>query len=253
MSDPVITFHRVLPQSVAPVRGDKSALGTLPTAGFQYCEALRLASSFGWLIFPPTDFFFQFDGVEILWTHPGAEGGTWFPLQSDLLEDTSDSFDAVAPEGLRGYAPPVVSRSFVPGIVQIWSGLFVKTKPGWSLLIRPPANHPKSRNYQAYEGIIETDEWFGPLFINIALMTTDRPVEVRRDVPLMQVQALPREVYADATLNAFEVDEQGTGISDRDWEIYRRNLVKPSLEPGRRLGRYATESRKRHSKTDKGD
>ena len=31
---------------------------------------------------------------------------------------------------MKGFAPPFLSRSFFPGIVQIWSGLFVKSAPG---------------------------------------------------------------------------------------------------------------------------
>lgn len=250
MTEPVVSFYRMMPQAVMPVRGDKSALGTVPAAAFQYCEALRLASSFGWLVFPPTTFYFQFDGVETIWTHADAKDGEWYPLDNNLLPDTAAHFDARAPEGLKGFAPPVVARAFVPGIVQIWSGLFVKSRPGWSLLVRPPANHPKSKNFDGYEGIIETDQWFGPLFINLALTTTDRPIEVRRDVPLMQVQPLQRDAYSDRILNDFQVDAEGLGVPARDWEIYRSNLVKPNIEPGRRLGRYAGETRKRAAKDE---
>jgi hypothetical protein len=50
--------------------------------------------------------------------------------------------------------------------VQIWSGLIARTAPGWSLLIRPPANLPRLPGLDAYEGLVETDRWFGPLFTN---------------------------------------------------------------------------------------
>ena len=60
------------------------------------------------------------------------------------------------------------------------------TQPNWSLLVRSPANYPKQDGYTAYQGIIETDEWFGPLFINLRLTRTDTPITLRTDIPLMQ-------------------------------------------------------------------
>src|ERR671934_152775 len=51
--NPVVTFYGAVPGIRAPIRADASGLGTLPSRGFQYCEALRTASSFGWYVFPP--------------------------------------------------------------------------------------------------------------------------------------------------------------------------------------------------------
>jgi hypothetical protein len=59
--------------------------------------------------------------------------------------------------------------------VQIWSGYLAQTAPGWALLARGTANQEKTQPYEDheelwvsppsenYEGIIETDSWFGPL------------------------------------------------------------------------------------------
>ena len=53
--------------------------------------------------------------------------------------------------------------------MQIWSGLIARTAPEWSLLVRSPVNLARSQGYEHYEGIIETDRWFGPLFTNVRL------------------------------------------------------------------------------------
>jgi hypothetical protein len=67
--NPVVTFYGAVPGIRAPIRADASGLGTLPSRGFQYCEALRTASSFGWYVFPPIDFTLQWDGSQIIWTY----------------------------------------------------------------------------------------------------------------------------------------------------------------------------------------
>jgi hypothetical protein len=89
------------------MRADPSVLGTLPSRGFQYCEALRAASAFGWYVFPPIDFTLQWDGSQIIWTYRGAKA--WYPLTSAQFPGYSALFDRVAPSRLRGLSPPFLT------------------------------------------------------------------------------------------------------------------------------------------------
>ena len=114
---PAVTFYGAVPGCRTPVRADPSVLGTLPSRGFQYCEALRAASSFGWYVFPPIDFTLQWDGSEIIWTYRGAKG--WYPLTSAQFPGYSVAFDRAAPKRLRGFAPPFLTAVPEPGIVQV--------------------------------------------------------------------------------------------------------------------------------------
>ena len=54
-SNSAVQFYRIIPEAIPPMPADASALGTLPFAAYQYCEAIRTASSFGWYIFPMAD------------------------------------------------------------------------------------------------------------------------------------------------------------------------------------------------------
>ena len=49
-----------------------------------------------------------------------------------------------------------------------------------------------------FEGIIETDRWFGPLIANFRLLKTDTPIEFRKEFPMLQVLPIPRAAYQDA-------------------------------------------------------
>ena len=89
--------------------------------------------------------------------------------------------------------------------MQLWTGLVARTAPGWSLMVRAPANVPRSGTYELFEGIIETDHWFGPLITNMRLTKTDVPIDFRADFPLLQVQPLPRQAYEESTLNNYEL------------------------------------------------
>lgn len=243
--DPIVTFYRAIPESYEPMRADRAALGVIPTAAFQYCEALTSASSFGWYVFAPMTFYLQWDGTDIIWTNDDAD--TWFPLTMEHFPNFAEYFDRLAPDDIKGFAPPFLSRSFFPGVVQIWSGLFVKTAPGWSLLVRPPVNLPRSQSFECYEGIIETDRWFGPLFINIRVTATDRPIEINHKKPLFQAQPLMRETYSERHLRSFKAINELSSLSQLDWEKYRETVVKPNRGHYRPIGQYAASVRKRGS------
>ncbi|HWI36060.1 MAG TPA: DUF6065 family protein [Burkholderiales bacterium] len=241
--NPAVTFYGAVPGVRAPMRADPSVLGTLPSRGFQYCEALRSASSFGWYVFPPIDFTLQWDGSEIIWTYRGAKA--WYPLTSAQFPGFSAAFDRAAPGHLRGFAPPFLTAVPEPGIVQMWTGLFVESSENWSILVRPPANLPRHLSYDLYEGIVESDRWFGPLFTNLRLIKTDVPIEFSTERPLVQVQPLHRATYADEVLNHFRLVPGMADYSSETWSRYEESMVKPNLDPVRPVGVYASEVRKR--------
>ena len=245
---PLVVFHRFVPQARLPMRADRSALGSLPTRAFRYCEAITSAASFGYYVFSPIDFSLMWDGTSISWTYKGADG--WMPLSSAQFPGFSAQFDEAAPEGIKGFAPPFVSAIQEPGLVQLWSGLVCRTPPGISLLLRAPANLPRRGGYEVYEGIIETDRWFGPLFTALRLTRTHQPVEFSSEYPLFQVQPIPREVYADATLNDYELVPELNQLTGEDWDDYYQTVVRPNVADKRPRGSYAASARKRRASDD---
>ena len=241
--NPAVTFFRAIPECRAPMRADPSVLGTLPARGFQYCEALRAASSFGWYAFSPIDFSLLWDGSEVIWTYDGAKA--WYRLRSAQYPSFSAYFDRVAPERLRGCAPPFLTSTWDPSLIQVWTGLFVHSAPDWSILVRPPANLPRHDGYHLYEGIVESDRWFGPLFTNLRLIKTDVPIHFSTELPLVQVQPLHRSTYAAEVSNNFGMVGDLSKLPDAAWKGYEDTIVKPSLDTSRPAGTYAANVRKR--------
>jgi hypothetical protein len=246
----VVTFRRAAPAAISPLRGDKAALGTLPTAAYQYCEPVRTASSFGWYIFPPLDIRLMWNGVDLYY----ASAGQWCELTSiHLTDEFVDYWDAHAPEDLKGHWPPFVTKGFVPGTVQIWSGLFISTAQDWSVIIGPPPNLMQTRHFSCFEGVVETDRFRpAPLFINLNLHATDREILIPRDRPLFFVRPVRRECYSDLVLQHLEhvglsADGDGPGrMTDDDWDGYRRTVRKVDAPAeAYKPGRYAVEQRKR--------
>jgi hypothetical protein len=241
--DPVVTFYGAIPGARAPMRADASVLGTLPSRGFQYCEALRSASSFGWYVFPPIDFTLQWDGSQIIWTYRGARA--WYPLTSAQFPGYAALFDRSAPKRLRGFAPPFLTAVPEPGIVQVWTGLLIESAANWSVLVRPPANLPRNIAFDLYEGIIETDRWFGPLFTNVRLIKTDIPIHFSTETPLVQVQPLQRSTYAEEVSSAFGLVADLAGFPAEAWSRYERTIVEPNLDPERPVAAYSAAVRRR--------
>lgn len=236
---PMVRFHRLIGQARLPERADRAAGGLLPTRAFRFCEAVTTASAFGWYVFPPISFSLHWDGQDVVWTYDGADA--WYPLGRAQFPGFSAAFDEAAPERIRGYAPPFLAALPEPGIVQVWSGLIARTRPDWSLLLRMPANLPRSGGYDLFEGIVETDRWFGPLFTNIRLTRTDAPVTFDSDMPLFQAQPLHRSVYRDDRLNDFACTPDLHALSPQDWDDYRAIVVRD----GHPLGDDAARVRRR--------
>jgi hypothetical protein len=247
---PVVTFHRLIPNARLPQRADRSAAGSLPTRAFRYCEPATSASGYGYYIFPPISFSLQWDGRDVMWTWEGA--GTWLPLKSAQFPGFRDLFDQVAPDEIREYSPPFLGALQEPGLIQCWTGIVARTAPGWSLMVRPPANIPRSGSYELYEGIIETDRWFGPLITNMRLAKTDVPIDFRADFPLLQVQPIPRHVYDDATLNNYELVPDLKQLAPEDWDDYYDTVVRPHVQEVRPRGQYAAAARRRRASESDG-
>lgn len=243
---PLIAFYQLIPGARPPMRADRAAAGTMPTRAFRFCEAMRAASAFGWYLFPPITFSVMWDGgSDVLWTYQGADG--WYPLKTAQFPDFAAHFDSLAPPEVKGFSPPFVAAFKEPGILQIWTGFVARTAPGWSLLIRPPANLARSQGYDPYEGIVETDRWFGPLFTNIRLTRTNAPVEFDAEFPFLQVQPVHRSTY-DEVLDDFDMVPDLTQFTPGDWQAFHQTVVKPNIDPLRQRGAYAVKTRKRRKK-----
>lgn len=253
-ADSIVTFHRVYTSALPPLRADKSALGTIPTAAFQYCEAMRVASSFGWYVFPPDDIQLVWDGVDVFY----ALDGGWEKLTSITLgDDFTTYWDLHAPEDLKGCSPPFLSSLFVPGIVQIWSGLFVSTADQWSIHIGPLANIAQNRSFSCFEGIVETDTFKPcPLFVNIRLQTTDREILIPKNTPLFQVKPISRDCYAEQVFQHREFvglaarDGDSGGMSADDWGGYRTTVRRVDAPQKGRIPGANGVVRRRRSKQD---
>lgn len=243
-STPIVRFYRLIDAARLPQRADRSAAGTLPVRAFRYCDAVTTAASFGWWLFPPTDFEVLWDGHDIFWRCTGWLD--WLPLtDAAQFPGFAERFDDEAPSALAGCSPPFLTALPEPGTLQIWTGLLAHTAANWSLLIRSPANLPLPGGYSHYEGVVETDRWFGPLFTNIRLTRTDMPVRLRADYPLVLVQPLPRLAYADSTLSAFDLVGDMAALSAGDWGGYQSTIATPNEDVDRPFGAYAVSARRR--------
>jgi Family of unknown function (DUF6065) len=244
MDGPLVEFFQMVPNRRPPQRADRAVGGVIPARALRYCEAITSASAFGWYIFLPISFKVVWDGHDMLWTYDGVQ--EWLPLTRDAVQypQFREQFDEIAPASVRGFSPPFLTPSIQPGGLQVWTGCIAKSAPGWSLLVRGVANLSPSASYHMFEGIIETDNWFGPLFNNVRIIKTDIPIEFRSDVPFLQVQPVHKDVYVDKFLQNFTVKDLGQ-LSRENWEAFHRTVVLPNVNPERKRGQYAVSVRKR--------
>lgn len=244
----IVEFVKLIPQGRDPKRADRSGAGSIPGRAMRFCDALTTATGYGYWLFPPIDMQLLWDGEQILWTFDGAS--SWMPLTGSdsgaaQFPGYADVFNNSAPNELEGFAPPFLTALPELGGVQIWTGLLARTKPGWSLNVRMPVNLPGIPGLTAWEGIVETDHWFGPLFTNFRLTRTDFPVRLRAQVPFMQIQPIPQIAYREDVLNGLVLRQAGE-MTPQDWEDFGQ-VVLPDERKEAHQGSYAVRIRKRRN------
>jgi hypothetical protein len=237
---PVVRFIQLIPGIRPPQRADRTAAGTMPIRAARYCDAITTVCAWGWWVFPPLDLSFYWDGDTVFWSC--AEFPDWMALDDAAqFPHLAPAFDQAAPPAAQGCAPPFLTRLPEPGTIQLWTGLMARTASDWSLNIRPPVNLPPQAGIALFEGMLEADLWAGPLFANLRLTRTHHPIRLTTDLPLLQIQPIPRHAYADSILNTPTIEPP----TQDDWAAYIRDIVTPNLDPNRPPGRYATTARKR--------
>jgi hypothetical protein len=239
--EPIVKFLQLVPGSRPPQRADKTVGGTISVRALRYCEAITSASSYGWYVFLPVAFKLLWDGHDVFWTYDELDA--WLPLEAAQYPNFCELFDKTVPAELKGYSPPFLTKTIRDGGVQVWTGCVAETKPGWHLLIRPVANLARSQAYQMFEGIVQTDDWFGPLFNNIRLIKTNTPISFRNDIPFLQIQPIKEEFCSDKFLSEFEVANSISELTNDDWQKYFETIVSPRITSSV-PGSYAVKVRK---------
>jgi hypothetical protein len=195
------TFYRMIPSAPPVDRASRNAQGWLPERATKYCDAATLASGWGHYLYAPMAFSVKWHKGQMIWQYGkhtewfalGENGGAQFP-------GFSAAFDRIAPADLSGCAPPFLTALPEAGLLQIWTGYFVRTNPDESLWIGSPSNIPPHGDYLMFDGIVEADRYFSPVFANIRLR--DDVVHFGMNKPLIQARTMPRASYVRRTTEA---------------------------------------------------
>lgn len=183
----IFRYSDVVPD---PRPAPRDLAGEISARALRHCEPLLVANAAGFLVNSPVDADLVWTGSEVLATF--ADVPETVLVDRLYLPDSADYWQKHFPGDANNILPPFLEAFPEHGIVQIWSGLFVKTPPGIASWIRGPVNRTSGSAYSIVEGVIDTDWWAGPLFSVIRFNRTDFPVKLSRETPLLQVFAISR-------------------------------------------------------------
>jgi Family of unknown function (DUF6065) len=242
-SPPEIRFICLIDPPMTPRPALRDAAGTLPMRAARYCEAVTAACGFGWWIYPPVDALLLWDGRAVSCSF---DGRTWEPIDDTVpFPCLGERLAEHAPPDIRPLAPTLFQcPPEAGGNIQVNLGVIAQTSPGWSMLLRRPANLHIHPAFDHFEGIVETDRWCGPLFINLRLTRTHTPIRLNAMFPLVQAQPIPKILYGLDAMKAVRV-ESIADMTRVDWAAWHQTFVEPDSRPERRVGEYAAASRKR--------
>lgn len=242
---PLVELYQVLPDAPLPTPAGRRAVLAAPTKALRHCPPMIGATSLGWYLYPPMDFRLRFDGQQTDWCD---DAGTWHevpPGEEATVPAWDDHVRKTFPAAVLEASPEDRVMLFnadpmAPNRVEMYTGVVARTAPGWSLLLRAPANVPRRSDYFLIEGAIETDWWTAPIPTILELTTPDRVVDLRTHHPLVQVQLVPSEFLRDPVE---AVVGRAEDVPPEVWESYRDNRVRRITQE--RMGSYHRALRER--------
>ena len=240
-SDCPVRFFAGMPDIHPPKRAEATLGGAASHRASLYCQPFLLANSFGWYVNPPLDIDLRWDGAEVKWR--SADLDPWSVLETYVNVQNFLYLAQHAPNDTRRLLNvPWLAVGPEPGIVQLWTGLFVVSEPGWCTLVRGLVNSRRDPNYDVLEGIIDTDWWLGPMVFPIQIRRTDQIIRIRKQTPIVQLQPIHRACLSDATLPDTMETKTVDDWSAEEWQRYKSSME--LKENTARHGTYRAESRR---------
>lgn len=234
LTGPEVSFHHFFPDGPMPVPARAILRDLLPAKAVKRCPPVTVGSSYGWLLFPPTSFAVRWvkDGLEFALMDDDGGIGSWElleggrPGRNPLTEAALAAVPAHRAEELRealgeGGVPLVDPNPADPRELQIFTGVTVRTAPGWASLVRPIPNLPvPPETYDVVDGVVET-EWYGNgLPVMVRLRARDETVRFTRSSPIAAIQPVPVAAFA-AENSVATAAEPGIGSwADDEWERF---------------------------------
>jgi len=221
------------------------------------CAPLTDASGFGWYIFPPVDFALRWDGQTTEFARlADNEPAGWqslagayplaLPEEERALHQAPEHFKTEFNifDSAEGRFSFIDVDPRLGNTCEITPAVTARTPPGWSLLIRQPANWPHSRHHQVLEGVLDT-EWYGAkLSIIVRLLEIGQVVRFYRALPMAVAQPVPRVAVEASQQSAGHVVRGAENFPDDAWERYITNRKRRVGGKGR--GTYR--ARQRHQR-----
>jgi len=181
---------------IVPADFDRAWMNGTPNGFAKRCLPLLIANASGWLCINTRGF-----------------NATW-----DMTND---------PEGLRveyhDRTPThrLASSHFGSGVLTWNIPYLFRTEPGYNLLVRGPANHPK-HGASPLEGIVETDWACATFTMNWQLTSTD-PVMFEEGEPICQLVPQQRGELAlfQPRIGSLAIEEPDTAKTYAEWSASR--------------------------------
>ena len=191
------------------------------------CGPYVHANSLGWWIFPAVDLDATY--------HPNGEWtiheyNKFDEIQQREYLSSLPPYEYKTESGeTRELPSKYLTRNYVnagladENILQIWTGVILRTPPGWGLLIRSPINVEEDydRSWYIQEGVIESDWMDYDIWTNIVFKKPNQKVEIRQKMwpPLAQIVPIRREAYD----TKWDLDDQLITADDPEfasWQDY---------------------------------
>lgn len=200
-----VEFFSLYSGTRAPVATSRDLGGSMQARAARLCSPFTEASGFSWHLYPPVDFAVRWTTDSSEWclledNEPTRWQSLWGGVTGRLpcSQSVLDSAGQAGVHGLDvfekyGGIPFIEADPRNPDMLEIIPGLFARTPPGWSLLLRSAPNENRQEAYQILEGIVETDWYRAYLPVMVRMLRRDVVVRFRANRPIVAAQPIPTQ------------------------------------------------------------
>lgn len=137
--------------------------------------------------------------VDMIFSKAKSEDGTIttraeIANEYDTFLNSEKSFDKEVHSLKQVKGSPFPDKNENKPIFKIQNPWIIKTPPGYSCLFVPPLNNNQS-GFEVISGIVDTDSYKNTINFPIIFKALDKPLEIKRGIPYVQVIPFKRESW----------------------------------------------------------
>jgi len=202
-------------------KAEKTCEGTANPEGVKWCHPYSTANQYGFWLYPPIDFeIYNKDKLSVNCLEQYTDEDLHTIKGLVRPNDNVDPDKWCSAGGRTKFTVGAVEEN----VIQIWTGLILKTPKDWGLLIRSPINFEK-KPYHVMEAFLETDWLQYDIWINLVCDEKQEKITITKKDPIAHIIPVHKESVSDWDFSVEHINRKNEESNNvfKFWINYNKN------------------------------